>query len=59
MALSTRHGFLVCTAPPRGVALTMTAALTLLPAMLGFLGTRVLSRRQRQRIGRPQPERPD
>jgi putative drug exporter of the RND superfamily len=42
-----------------GVALTMTAALTLLPAMLGFFGTRVLSRRQRQRIGQPQPERPD
>jgi putative drug exporter of the RND superfamily len=42
-----------------GVALTMSAALTLLPAMLGFLGTRVLSRRQRRRIGQPQPERPD
>jgi RND superfamily putative drug exporter len=42
-----------------GVALTMIAALTLLPAMLGFFGTRVLSRRQRRRIGQPQPERPD
>jgi RND superfamily putative drug exporter len=42
-----------------GVALTMIAALTLLPAMLGFFGTRVLSRRQRQRIGQPQAERPD
>ena len=42
-----------------GVALTMTAALTLLPAMLGFFGTRVLSRRQRRRIGQPPPERPD
>jgi RND superfamily putative drug exporter len=42
-----------------GVALTMTAALTLLPALLGFFGTRVLSRRQRRLIGQPQPERPD
>ena len=31
-----------------GVALTMAAALTLLPALLGFLGLRVLSRRQRR-----------
>ena len=41
-----------------GVALTMIAALTLLPAMLGFFGTRVLSRRQRRRIGQPRAERP-
>ncbi|GAA2121383.1 MMPL family transporter [Actinomadura alba] len=32
-----------------GVALTMIAALTLLPALLGLLGPRVLSRRQRAR----------
>ncbi|MGO9973901.1 MAG: MMPL family transporter [Solirubrobacteraceae bacterium] len=32
-----------------GVGLTMATALTLLPAMLGFLGPRVLSRRQRAR----------
>jgi RND superfamily putative drug exporter len=32
------------------VALTMATALTLLPAMLGFLGPRVLSRRERARI---------
>jgi uncharacterized membrane protein YdfJ with MMPL/SSD domain len=31
-----------------GVACTMLAALTLLPALLGFIGTRVLSRRQRR-----------
>jgi RND superfamily putative drug exporter len=42
-----------------GVALTMIASLTLLPAMLGFFGTRVLSRRQRRRIGQPRPERTD
>ena len=33
------------------VALTMTASLTFLPAMLGFLGPRVLSRRERSRLG--------
>jgi RND superfamily putative drug exporter len=33
-----------------GVALTMAASLTLLPALLGFLGPRVLSRRQRARL---------
>ena len=32
------------------VALTMATALTLLPAMLGFLGPRVLSRRERARM---------
>ena len=33
-----------------GVLFTMIAALTLLPAMLGFLGPRVLSRRQRRTL---------
>jgi RND superfamily putative drug exporter len=33
-----------------GVAFTMLAALTLLPAMLGFCGPKVLSRRQRRRL---------
>jgi RND superfamily putative drug exporter len=33
-----------------GVALTMIAALTLLPALLGFIGPRVLSRRQKQSL---------
>ena len=32
------------------VALTMLASLTLLPALLGFFGTKVLSRRQRARL---------
>ncbi len=33
-----------------GVAFTMIAALTLLPAMLGFIGPRVLSRRQKRNL---------
>jgi RND superfamily putative drug exporter len=33
-----------------GVLLTMVAALTLLPALLGFIGPRVLSRRQRKNL---------
>jgi RND superfamily putative drug exporter len=33
-----------------GVAFTMVAALTLLPAMLGFVGPRILSRRQRRKL---------
>jgi len=33
-----------------GIAFTMAAALTLLPAMLAFLGTRVSSRRERRRL---------
>ena len=35
-----------------GVAFTMIAALTLLPAFLGFIGPRVMSRRQRAEPGR-------
>ena len=38
-----------------GVLLTMIAALTLLPALLGFMGSRVLSRRQRARLARSGP----
>ncbi len=40
------------------VALTMLASITLLPALLGFIGARVLSRRQRRRLrdSGPQPE---
>ena len=38
-----------------GVAFTMLAALTLLPAMLGFIGPRVLSRRQRRRLAQEGP----
>jgi RND superfamily putative drug exporter len=41
------------------VALTMLAAITLLPALLGFYGTRVLSRRDRRQLAKggasPQP----
>ncbi|HUA49706.1 MAG TPA: MMPL family transporter [Solirubrobacteraceae bacterium] len=40
------------------VVLTMLASLTLLPALLGFIGPKVLSRRERRRIREfgPQPE---
>jgi RND superfamily putative drug exporter len=40
-----------------GVALTMFAALTLLPALLGFFGPHILSRRQQRRIGMPDAHR--
>ena len=36
-----------------GVALTMIASLTLMPALLGFLGLKVLPRKQRRAAGRP------
>ncbi|MFF9621880.1 MMPL family transporter [Streptomyces griseosporeus] len=41
------------------VVLSVLAAVTLLPALLGFLGPRVLSRRQRRRLAAegPEPER--
>ncbi|MFJ1973311.1 MMPL family transporter [Streptomyces sp. NPDC087903] len=38
------------------VVLSVLAATTLLPAMLGFLGPRVLSRRQRRRLAESGPE---
>jgi RND superfamily putative drug exporter len=38
-----------------GVALTMVAALTLLPALLGFIGPRVLSRRQKRSLAASGP----
>ncbi|MGP4051817.1 MMPL family transporter [Streptomyces sp. 2A115] len=38
------------------VVLTVLAATTLLPALLGFLGVRVLSRRQRRRLAATGPE---
>jgi RND superfamily putative drug exporter len=38
-----------------GVALTMFAALTLLPALLGFIGPRVLSRRQKSSLAKNGP----
>jgi putative drug exporter of the RND superfamily len=38
------------------VTLTMLASLTLLPALLGFIGPKVLSRRERRRISETGPE---
>jgi putative drug exporter of the RND superfamily len=38
------------------VALTMLASLTLLPALLGFIGPKVLSRKERRRIRESGPE---
>jgi RND superfamily putative drug exporter len=38
-----------------GVALTMIAALTLLPALLGFIGPRVLSRKQKRSLATDGP----
>ncbi len=38
------------------VALTMLASLTLLPALLGFIGPKVFSRRERRRISQSGPE---
>jgi RND superfamily putative drug exporter len=38
-----------------GVALTMVAAITLLPALLGFIGPKVMSRRQRRSLAESGP----
>jgi RND superfamily putative drug exporter len=38
-----------------GVALTMVAALTLLPAMLGFIGPKVMSRKQKRNLAQNGP----
>jgi RND superfamily putative drug exporter len=38
-----------------GVALTMIAALTLLPAMLGFIGPKVMSRKQKRNLAQNGP----
>ena len=38
------------------VVLTMAAAVTLLPALLGFMGLRVLSRRERRRLAESGPQ---
>ena len=57
-ALGVAFLYGVALATAIGVALTMLASLTLLPALLGFLGPRVLSRRQRARIAAdPRPTR--
>ena len=48
LGVSFLYGLAVAAA--LGVALTMIAALTLLPALLGFIGPRVLSRRQKANL---------
>ena len=48
LGVSFLYGLAVAAA--LGVALTMVAALTLLPALLGFIGPKVLSRRQKREL---------
>src|SRR6202034_3812775 len=48
LGVSFLYGIAVCAAIT--VALTMLASLTLLPALLGFFGPKVLSRHQRARL---------
>jgi RND superfamily putative drug exporter len=57
--LVTRLSFLngVVVATSLTVVLSVLAAITLLPALLGLLGPRVLSRRQRRRLAASGPER--
>ncbi|MCX4905212.1 MMPL family transporter [Streptomyces sp. NBC_00878] len=60
--LILRLGFLngVAIAASLTVVLTVAASVTLLPALLSFIGTRALSRRERRRLDEhgPQPEIP-
>ncbi|MFE3774785.1 MMPL family transporter [Streptomyces sp. NPDC059122] len=58
--LTLRLGFLngVALAASLTVVLTVAAAVTLLPALLGVIGTRALSRRERRRLAAEGP-RPD
>jgi RND superfamily putative drug exporter len=53
LGVSFLYGLAVAAA--LGVALTMIAALTLLPALLGFIGPRVLSRRQKAILAKNGP----
>jgi RND superfamily putative drug exporter len=53
LGVSFLYGLAVAAA--LGVALTMIAALTLLPALLGFIGPRVLSRRQKSSLAKNGP----
>ena len=53
LGISFLYGIAVCAAIT--VALTMLASLTLLPALLGFLGMKVLSRRQRAQMRKTGP----
>ncbi len=48
LGVSFLYGLAVAAA--LGVAFTMVAALTLLPALLGFIGPRILSRKQRAKL---------
>ncbi|HEX3947457.1 MAG TPA: MMPL family transporter [Acidimicrobiales bacterium] len=54
-ALGVNFLYGLAVASALGVALTMIAALTLLPALLGFLGPKVLSRRQRRKLAQTGP----
>jgi RND superfamily putative drug exporter len=53
LGVSFLYGMAVAAA--LGVAFTMVAALTLLPALLGFIGPRVMSRRQRNGLAEHGP----
>ncbi|HET9077576.1 MAG TPA: MMPL family transporter, partial [Acidimicrobiales bacterium] len=54
LGLSFLYGLAVCSSLT--VLLTMAASLTLLPALLGFFGMKVLSRGQRRRLATSGPE---
>jgi len=59
-ALGVSFLYGVAIAAALGVAFTMATSVTLLPALLGFYGQKVLSRKERRRIAEngPEPERP-
>jgi RND superfamily putative drug exporter len=54
-ALGVSFLYGLATAAAIGVALTMVAALTLLPAMLGFIGPKVMSRKQKKNLAENGP----
>jgi RND superfamily putative drug exporter len=58
-ALGVSFLYGVSAAAALAVALTMATSLTFLPAMLGFLGPRVLSRRERAVMAAGAPPRPE
>jgi putative drug exporter of the RND superfamily len=58
-ALGVSFLYGVSAAAALAVALTMASSLTFLPAMLGFLGSRVLSRRERAALAAGIPARPE
>jgi RND superfamily putative drug exporter len=58
-ALGVTFLYGVSVAAALAVALTMATSLTFLPAMLGFLGPRVLSRRERAAMAAGGPARPE